>query len=90
MLDLSYFSLVLRQRLVVGNLQNSAGACLPECHFEVIACHLGVPNRVMQNRFTVSEITIDQAEMIEAAWEGICVLDETAFRKTVEGVIDVS
>jgi hypothetical protein len=40
--------------------------------------------------FTVSDITIDQAEMIEAAWEGICALDETAFQKTVERVLDVS
>ncbi len=40
--------------------------------------------------FTVSDITIDQAEMIEAAWEGICVLDETAFRKTVERVLELS
>ena len=35
-LDLSYFSLVLRQRLVVGNLQNSAGDCLPECHLRTM------------------------------------------------------
>ncbi len=40
--------------------------------------------------FTVSNITIDQAEMIEAAWEGIGMLDETEFRKTVEQVLDVS
>jgi hypothetical protein len=40
--------------------------------------------------FSVSGITIDQAEMIEAAWEGICALDETAFEKTVERVLDVS
>ncbi len=40
--------------------------------------------------FTVSDITIDQAEMIEAAWEDICTLDEAAFRKTVERVLDLS
>jgi hypothetical protein len=40
--------------------------------------------------FTVSDITIDQAEMIEAAWEDICTLDETAFRKTVERALGVS
>src|SRR5271166_269243 len=34
--------------------------------------------------FTVTGITIDQAEMIEAAWEGVCALDEDAFRATVE------
>jgi hypothetical protein len=34
--------------------------------------------------FTVTAITIDQAEMIEAAWEGICALDEAAFQMTVE------
>lgn len=38
--------------------------------------------------FTVSDITIDQAEMIEAAWEGICALDEAAFQNTVERVLD--
>lgn len=37
--------------------------------------------------FTVTDITIDQAEMIEAKWEGICALDETAFRKVVEQVL---
>ena len=40
--------------------------------------------------FTVTDVTIDQAEMIEAAWEGICALDATTFRKTVEQVLDVS
>jgi hypothetical protein len=40
--------------------------------------------------FTVSDITIDQAEMIEAAWEDICALDETAFQKTVERVLNLS
>ena len=40
--------------------------------------------------FTVSDITIDQAEMIQAAWEHICALNETEFRKTVEQVLDVS
>jgi hypothetical protein len=34
--------------------------------------------------FTVTDITIDQAEMIEAEWEGICALDEAAFQKAVE------
>lgn len=34
--------------------------------------------------FTVTEITIDQAEMIEAEWEGICTLDESAFQRAVE------
>lgn len=40
--------------------------------------------------FTVSDITIDQAEMIEAEWEGICALDEAAFRKTVERALKIS
>jgi regulator of RNase E activity RraB len=40
--------------------------------------------------FTVSDVTIDQAEMIEAAWEDICALDETAFRKAVERVLNLS
>ena len=40
--------------------------------------------------FTVSDITIDQAEMIEAEWEGICALDEAAFRKTVEQTLKIS
>jgi hypothetical protein len=40
--------------------------------------------------FTVSDITIDQAEMIESAWEVICVLDEAAFQKTVERVLHIS
>lgn len=40
--------------------------------------------------FSVSDITIDQAEMIEAAWEDICTLDEKAFRNTVERVLDLS
>ena len=34
--------------------------------------------------FTVTDITIDQAEMIEAEWEGVCSLDETAFQSAVE------
>jgi hypothetical protein len=34
--------------------------------------------------FTVTAVTIDQAEMIEAEWEGICALDEAAFQKAVE------
>ena len=37
--------------------------------------------------FTVFDITIDQAEMIEAAWVGICSLEEASFRETVEPVI---
>jgi hypothetical protein len=37
--------------------------------------------------FTVTDITIDQAEMIEAEWEGICALDETAFQNAVEQVL---
>jgi hypothetical protein len=37
--------------------------------------------------FTVADITIDQAEMIEAAWEGICALDETVFQNAVEQVL---
>jgi len=40
--------------------------------------------------FTVSDISIDQAEMIEAAWEAICALDETAFQRTVQQVLAVS
>jgi hypothetical protein len=38
--------------------------------------------------FTISGITIDQAEMIEVEWEAICALDEAAFRKTAERVLD--
>jgi hypothetical protein len=34
--------------------------------------------------FTVSPLTIDQAEMIEMQWEGNVALSETAFAKTVE------
>jgi hypothetical protein len=34
--------------------------------------------------FTVTAVTIDQAEMIEAEWEVICALDESAFQKAVE------
>lgn len=40
--------------------------------------------------FTVTDITIDQAEMIEAEWEGICALDEAAFQKAVEQTLNVS
>lgn len=40
--------------------------------------------------FTVTDITIDQAEMIEAEWEGICALDESAFQKAVEQALNVS
>src|ERR1700690_47706 len=39
--------------------------------------------------FTVTGITIDQAEMIEAAWEGVCALDEDAFRATVEKALAI-
>jgi len=34
--------------------------------------------------FTVTDITIDQAEMITAEWEGISALNETEFQKAVE------
>ena len=34
--------------------------------------------------FMVTDITIDQAEMITAEWEGICALNERAFQKAVE------
>lgn len=37
--------------------------------------------------FTVSDITIDEAEMIEAAWEGISSLDEAAFQTTVARIM---
>lgn len=40
--------------------------------------------------FTVTDVTIDQAEMIEAEWEAICALDEAAFKKTAERVLEVS
>jgi hypothetical protein len=40
--------------------------------------------------FTVADITIDQAEMIEAEWEGMCALDESAFQKAVEQALDAS
>ena len=33
--------------------------------------------------FSVSNLTIDQAEMIEAEWEQICTLDEPLFHKVV-------
>ena len=33
--------------------------------------------------FTVPDITIDQAEMIEAEWESQCGLDEAAFQQAV-------
>ena len=39
--------------------------------------------------FTVTEITIDKAERIEAAWERICALDEEAFRATVEKALAI-
>jgi hypothetical protein len=34
--------------------------------------------------FMVTDITIDQAELITAEWEGICALDESEFRKAIE------
>ncbi|MGA2862323.1 MAG: hypothetical protein ABSF31_11285 [Steroidobacteraceae bacterium] len=34
--------------------------------------------------FMVADITIDQAEMITAEWEGVCALDESAFREAIE------
>jgi len=34
--------------------------------------------------FKLTDITIDQAEMIEAEWEGVCALDEKAFLQAVE------
>jgi hypothetical protein len=34
--------------------------------------------------FEVSGITIDQAEMIETEWEGVCALDEARFQQAVE------
>jgi hypothetical protein len=40
--------------------------------------------------FMVTDITIDQAEMIEAEWEGICALDEAAFQKAVEQALNIS
>jgi hypothetical protein len=40
--------------------------------------------------FTVSGITIDQAEMIEVEWEAICSLDEEAFRNTAGRILDGS
>jgi hypothetical protein len=33
--------------------------------------------------FSVSDLTIDQAEMIEAQWEQICALDESLFHEVV-------
>jgi hypothetical protein len=38
--------------------------------------------------FAVADITIDQAEMIEAGWEGICSLDESLFRAAVQQALD--
>jgi len=40
--------------------------------------------------FKVPDITIDQAEMITAEWEGICTLNETAFKETVERALHES
>jgi len=40
--------------------------------------------------FAVTDITIDQAEMIEVEWERMCALDEMAFQKSVERALDVS
>jgi hypothetical protein len=34
--------------------------------------------------FQVPDITIDQAEMITVEWEGVCGLDEAAFKAAVE------
>ena len=40
--------------------------------------------------FRVTDITIDQAEMITAEWEGISALNETEFRKAVERALHES
>jgi len=40
--------------------------------------------------FQVPDITIDQAEMITAEWEGICTLNEAAFKETVERALHES
>ncbi len=40
--------------------------------------------------FLVTDITIDQAEMITAEWEGICALNERAFQKAVERALHES
>jgi hypothetical protein len=40
--------------------------------------------------FTVTGITIDEAEMIEAEWEGECALDEKAFSEAVERALHQS
>ena len=39
--------------------------------------------------FTVADITIDQAEMIEIEWERICALNETEFQEAVERALEV-
>jgi hypothetical protein len=38
--------------------------------------------------FAVENLTIDQAEMIEAEWEGMCALDESLFRTAVHQALD--
>ncbi len=40
--------------------------------------------------FKIPDITIDQAEMITAEWEGICSLNETAFKEAVERALHES
>ena len=40
--------------------------------------------------FKVPDITIDQAEMITAEWEGICSLNEAAFKEAVERALHES
>jgi hypothetical protein len=38
--------------------------------------------------FAVDNLTIDQAEMIEEEWEGLCALDESLFREAVHQALD--
>jgi hypothetical protein len=40
--------------------------------------------------FAIDDLTIDQAEMIEIEWEGICALDESLFQKAVQQALDGS
>jgi hypothetical protein len=40
--------------------------------------------------FAVTDITIDQAEMITTEWEGICTLNEADFQKAVERALHES
>jgi hypothetical protein len=40
--------------------------------------------------FTVTGITIDQAEMIEAEWERVCALSDKEFRQAVERALHES